>query len=108
MASHTCTALVVAHHVVIEVGSSPCSITRESNDRGRFRMGTQGDDLLYRAAGIKAIRYPAAVDACRARKYCTQSALRNEQRRELLVTYVINSVHTPTAVESRNKQLAAC
>ena len=45
MASHTCTALVVAHQVVVLVGSSPCSITRESNDRSRFRMGTQGDNL---------------------------------------------------------------
>ena len=45
MASHTCTALVVAHHVVVQVGSSPCSITRESNDRGHFRMGTRGDDV---------------------------------------------------------------
>ena len=45
MASHTCTALVVAHQVVVLVGSSPCSITRESNDRSRFRMGTRGDNL---------------------------------------------------------------
>ena len=44
MASHTCTALVVAHQVVVLVGSSPCSITRESNDRSRFRMGTRGDN----------------------------------------------------------------
>ena len=44
MASHTCTAFVVAHQVVVLVGKSPCSITRESNDRSRFRMGTRGDN----------------------------------------------------------------
>ena len=99
---------VILHHIVVLVGSSPCSITRESNDRGRFRMGTRGDDLRIGLQDHGRIQYRAAVDACRARKYCTQRALRNEQRRKSLLTYVIYSVHTLTAVESRNKQLTAC
>ena len=62
MASHTCTALVVAHQVVVLVGSSPCSITRESNDRSRFRMGTRGDNPR-----IYCTNHGDSISSCRGR-----------------------------------------
>ena len=105
MASHTCTAFVVAHQVVVLVGKSPCSITRESNDRSRFRMGTRGDNPR-----IYCTNHGDSISSCRGRVPRTKIlyTLRNEQRRKSLVTYVIYSVHTPTAVESRNTQVTAC
>ena len=62
MASHTCTALVVAHQVVVLVGKSPCSITRESNDRSRFRMGTRGDNPR-----IYCTNHGDSISSCRGR-----------------------------------------
>ena len=66
MASHTCTALVVAHQVVVLVGSSPCSITRESNDRGRFRMGTRA--MIFLPSIISGCRnHGDSISSCRGR-----------------------------------------